>query len=90
MKTMKYRELLSQTEKQLEAAQLEATVKTAELQLEQDLVSTQLALSQAEVKLKQTELQVPFSSQNILNAEDEVNGYTLGLERLKKLKARLF
>jgi hypothetical protein len=58
--------------------------------VDSDILRTEEALADAQEKLAKAEGADPFSMQNVLNAENEVENITKVLERANAVKERLF
>ena len=90
METMKYRDMLSLSETQIQDAELLHKVESAASQLQMDMSATRLAISQAKQQLSKVMLQETFSSQAIINAQDKITDLENGLKRLETLNKELF
>lgn len=65
-------------------------MEQAELSIQSDISATKLSLSNAKKVLLKTMTSTTFSSQNVINAQLEVEKYEEGLKRLEQLRADLF
>jgi hypothetical protein len=65
-------------------------VRRALTHVDSDILRTEEALADAQEKLARAESADPFSMQNVLNAEREVENITETLKRANAVKARLF
>jgi len=87
---LKYKEMISQSELQIQEAELQHKVESAASQLQMDMSATRLAVSQAKQQLSKVMLQATFSSQAIINAQDKITDLENGLKRLEQLNKELF
>jgi hypothetical protein len=87
---MKYKARVKQTVDQIEAKQLDHDVKQAKLQVQADLLATELALSQEQAKLEQLKSATPFSLQAVVEQTAVVNDYVSGLETANAIAKELF
>lgn len=87
---LKYKDLISQSNDQQEAAQLDFKVESAKLQLDSDILETKRAIVGAEQRYNAEKSSVPFVSQKILDAHMELRDLKEGLMELHKLKEELF
>ena len=82
------RVLASQSEK--DQLELQYQIEDAEDQLKSDIKATERALTQAKRELEKSYSNLPFNTQNILNAEANVDSLTEGLAKSKALLKKLF
>ena len=82
------RVLASQSEK--DQLELQYQIEDAEDQLKSDIKATERALTKAKRELEKSYGALPFNTQNILNAEANVDSLTEGLAKSKALLKKLF
>lgn len=70
--------------------ELEYQIEDAEDQLKSDIKATERALTKAKRELEKSYGTLPFYTQNILNAESNVDSLTEGLAKSKALLKKLF
>ena len=70
--------------------ELEYQIEDAEDQLKSDIKATERALTKAKRELEKSYSNLPFNTQNILNAEANVDSLTEGLAKSKALLKKLF
>ena len=87
---LKYKDLIRQSQQQQEEEQFQFQVEQAEQQLLSDISATKLSLSSAKKELSEAKRAYPFSSTNIINAMQKVEGLENGLAILENLKSELF
>lgn len=78
----------SQEEKDQQVLQHE--VKQAELQLQSDILATELSVSNAEQAVESAKSSPNFSSTNIITAQDDLDSAKRGLKALLDLRSELF
>ena len=86
---MSYKQILEQSDSQLEQEGLVFRVESAKLQLQADLLEQQKALSQARQQLKTVYFH-QFNSSSIIDAKMVVRSLENGLKELEELQAELF
>jgi hypothetical protein len=60
------------------------------LQLQSDILETELSVAKAEIDVENAKGAFPFDSQIIIEAENKLEGYQNGLKKLQGYKAELF
>ena len=89
-KVLKYKELLQQSEKEKESAEIEFQVEQTKLQLQADLLSTKQSLVAKRKELTASKSKYDFNVQKIINLQIEVESLEDGVKRIEKLQAELF
>lgn len=87
---LKYKDLRQQSQTQKELMELEYEENSAKLQLESDILATNLSLGKVQKELRIAKSEFPLNTQEIINKQIEVESLLDGLKRLEKLKNELF
>jgi hypothetical protein len=87
---LKYRDLIQQSAKDRESAEVESTVEEAELQLKSDILATKKLLVAARKTLAAAKSVFPLNANRIVSLQLDVEGYEDGLARIEALHAELF
>ena len=87
---MKYKELISTSKEDQQEQQLNASNERAKLQIQSDILETQLKLSQSKEELLKAKSAVPFKSSIVIKQLDEVASLEAGLKALNDLQTELF
>lgn len=89
-KSLKLSELLLQSSEEKEKEEVSYRVKTAELQLQADILATERSLAEAFAERKNAMFIQPFDPQEIINCSIHIEELQDGLKRLNALKSELF
>lgn len=87
---MKYKELLSQTQEQKDQVKLDHTVASAKLQVQKDLLETQLVISERKNSLQKALSANPFSLATVVQLKQEIAAYEEALALAETVVAELF
>lgn len=87
---MKYKVRVKQSQQDIEAKQLDHDVAQSKLQVQSDLLATELNLSKEEAKLDALKSARPFSLAAVVEQTNVVEDYKKGLELAKTIVAELF
>ena len=89
-KFVKFSERVLASKSEKDQLELQYQIEDAEDQLKSDIKATERALTQAKRELEKSYGALPFNTQNILNAEANVDSLTEGLAKSKALLKKLF
>jgi len=89
-KASSYATRIQQSQEDKDQKAVAHSVKQAELQLQSDILETELSIVNAELSVESAKAGIPFNSQNIVAAENELEGYQNGMKKLLGYKAELF
>ena len=87
---LKYKDLISQSETQIQSEQLELDVQKAKSKLEVDISQTKLDLANAKQALSVTKRAIPYSVHEEIKAHQEVESLELGLAYAEKVLSERF
>ena len=85
-----YKALLSQSQSDKDAAQIDFNVENASLQLQADVLATKKAITEATKQVETAFGSFPLNTENIKAAEIKLEGLNDGLKRLEKYQKQLF
>lgn len=88
--SLKYADLLGQSQSQKDAQELQFQVEESQQQLDADILSTKRNIASAKKNLLRVKSTYPLNSQNIVNAQIAVEEAEEGLKRLEALREELF
>lgn len=88
--TVKYVDLLRQSQSDREAEDVQFKAEEASQQLQADILATNRSIASAKKKIVDLERGYPFNAKSIIEAQVELEGLQDGLIRLNELKKRLF
>ena len=89
-KPLTYKDRIQQSQEDKNQQASSHQVKQAELQLQSDILETELSVANAEIAVEEAKGANPFNSQALINAESTLEGYQNGLKKLQQYKAELF
>ena len=89
-KPLKYKDLISQSQEEIQSERLELDVQKSKSKLEVDISQTKYDLAQAKQKLNDTKRAVPYCIQKELNAKAEVDSLEAGLKYAEEVLADRF
>jgi len=87
---LSYIQLLQLSDKEKELQDIQYLAAQGNLQLQADILATNQELIEANQRLSNSKGAFPFNSQNILNAQADVESATNGLAALNALQTELF
>ena len=85
-----YKALLSMSQNDKDAANIEFNVENAALQLQSDILATKKAITEANKAVSTAMGTYPFNSESIKQAEIRLEGLEDGLKRLVRYQKDLF
>lgn len=85
-----YRKNLEKNEQEIELELLDFKEEEALQQINADILATKKSINRCKQAIMKAESEFPFSSEKIIKAELEKEGYEAGLKRLQSIKKRLF
>jgi len=88
--SLKYKELLLQSQEEKDQKDVQFQVEQAELQLQSDILATKQSLAEAKGNLDTAKCACPFDATEVINYQVEVEALEDGLKRLTTLKEELF
>ena len=89
-KSSQYAKSLQKSSQEIESAEIGFKVKSAELQLQSDVLATKQSLAGKEKELARAKGAYPLNAQVIINLQIEVEGLNDGLKRMEALQEELF
>ncbi len=89
-KSLKYQELLLQSQEEKDQKDVQFQVEQAELQLQSDTLATKQSLAEAKGELTEAEAASPFNASVVIEHQVTVEALEDGLKRLEALKEKLF
>ena len=88
--SLKYKELLLQSQEEKDQKDVQFQVEQAELQLQSDILATKQSLAEAKGNLEVSKASSPFQAARVVDFQIAVEALEDGLKRLEALKVELF
>ena len=88
--SLKYKELLLQSQEEKDQKDVQFQVEQAELQLQSDILATKQSLAKVKGSLEVNKSACPFNAADVVETQVAVESLEDGLKRLEALKVELF